>query len=439
MFEGWLTKSPPTKRIWRAKWRRRWFALRQSGELPGQYYLDYYADKNCRRRKGTINLDLCEQVDAGLHMNKSGSSSPRLRGSVFTVQTSLRTYHLEADCEADMEKWVDAICRVCGLRSTDEADKDIECVTYSANAQPPTGEERSPDSAGPYIPISECITGSRDPQRTFSFDTRDISGHMSDGQPAQVCTSQPQIRVNNAEFSDNDSSDDECKSLNNSQSNIGDWSVAKTFTKLTIEPNRNNGGDYEVGPPVPPRPPKTLTMGKDYYREPFYGPKLQEPLDAQTLVVSQAQVPRSSRRSHTITTGIPVKTYSPPKEQHFNIKHPDDEDEIPHRSNPSYCNVWLYPPAVDRALKPRLSSHIPLSRINEITPDTLQYLDLDLHVDKPPSDRPNIIHDRRRNAPHGKSLASVDTETIYKTVDFLKTEAFNITRQDAAALRKTAI
>lgn len=44
------------------KWRRRWFALRQSGELPGQYFLDYYADRNCRRLKGTINLDLCEQV-----------------------------------------------------------------------------------------------------------------------------------------------------------------------------------------------------------------------------------------------------------------------------------------------------------------------------------------------------------------------------------------
>lgn len=45
------------------KWRRRWFSLRQSGELPGQYFLDYYADKNCRRRKGTIDLDLCEQVN----------------------------------------------------------------------------------------------------------------------------------------------------------------------------------------------------------------------------------------------------------------------------------------------------------------------------------------------------------------------------------------
>lgn len=81
-YEGWLTKSPPTKRIWRAvsereqpeyfwrkckqsaifqRWRKRWFALKQ-GELPGQYFLEYYTDQNCRKLKGMIELDQCEQV-----------------------------------------------------------------------------------------------------------------------------------------------------------------------------------------------------------------------------------------------------------------------------------------------------------------------------------------------------------------------------------------
>lgn len=55
-------------------------------------------------------------------MERSSNCSldPKMRGSVFTIQTQTRTYHLEADCEAEMEKWVDAICRVCGLRATDE-------------------------------------------------------------------------------------------------------------------------------------------------------------------------------------------------------------------------------------------------------------------------------------------------------------------------------
>lgn len=55
----------------------------------------------------------------------NGTLDPKLRGSVFTIQTQSRIYHLEADCEADMEKWVDAICRVCGLRATDEPPDEI--------------------------------------------------------------------------------------------------------------------------------------------------------------------------------------------------------------------------------------------------------------------------------------------------------------------------
>lgn len=62
-------------------------------------------------------------MDAGLHMERTGNGTldPKLRGSVFTIQTQSRMYHLEADCQADMEKWVDAICRVCGLRATDDS------------------------------------------------------------------------------------------------------------------------------------------------------------------------------------------------------------------------------------------------------------------------------------------------------------------------------
>ena len=46
------------------RWRRRWFVLRHSGELPGQYFLYYYTDRSCRKLKGQIDLDECEQVCA---------------------------------------------------------------------------------------------------------------------------------------------------------------------------------------------------------------------------------------------------------------------------------------------------------------------------------------------------------------------------------------
>lgn len=62
-------------------------------------------------------------MDAGLRMERNSHApfNPKIRGSVFTIQTQRRTYHLEADCESEMEQWVDAICRVCGLRSTQES------------------------------------------------------------------------------------------------------------------------------------------------------------------------------------------------------------------------------------------------------------------------------------------------------------------------------
>lgn len=74
-------------------------------------------------------------MDAGLHMERTGNGTfdPRLRGSVFTIQTHSRTYHLEADCEEDMEKWVDAICRCCGLRPTDDTSNDIGMFDFLTN------------------------------------------------------------------------------------------------------------------------------------------------------------------------------------------------------------------------------------------------------------------------------------------------------------------
>ena len=56
-----------------------------------------------------------------MERGSNGSMDPKMRGSVFTIQTQTRIYHLEADCESEMEKWVDAICRVCGLRAIDDA------------------------------------------------------------------------------------------------------------------------------------------------------------------------------------------------------------------------------------------------------------------------------------------------------------------------------
>lgn len=482
VFEGWLTKSPPSKRIWRTKWRRRWFALRQSGELPGQYFLDYYADRNYRRLKGTINLDLCEQVDAGLHMERSGNGSlnPKIRGSVFTIQTQSRIYHLEADSESDMERWVDAICRVCGLRATDGSDQigHYQNNVNANNVAGPIDQGECNDAAGPYIPISECRTGApraQGAQSAFTFDPRNIVTSIRN---PSVCEHRGhhhhhQMYSSHHPDSENDStmSEEDCRSLNASQQNIRDYQVTKSFTKLSLSPNTNtmaeqptnpnndqpntmteqpinpNNDQPECGPPVPPRPPKTLSR----YRADVQGGDQQR-----ARVIDPLDTPDPShglRLSRRQSHGGPPPAFSArsePAPPLLNSDEEDDEDEdgyaIPNPPPSQYCNLPSMPPAVDRNLKPRRVRHstVPVhGYAGQGPPQTprpyvprsekLQYLDLDLTPRSPIK----TADGRRIEVIHGKSYLDDDAACAYKTVDFLKTEAFNITRQDAEASRNS--
>ncbi|KAI9556953.1 Protein daughter of sevenless [Daphnia sinensis] len=186
VLEGWLVKSPPTKRIWRAKWRRRWFVLKHSGELPGQYFLEYYTDKTCRKLKGKIDLDQCEQVDSGLTIE----SRKQRYAHMFDIRTPKRVYFLAADSEFDMNSWVGCICHVCGLKVFYRDDEDTSSsltltrpgpntsstmastgvhstmarslqVSQLLEDTPPTSPTSPTGSSGPYFPLSECLSGSR--------------------------------------------------------------------------------------------------------------------------------------------------------------------------------------------------------------------------------------------------------------------------------------
>ncbi|KAG7313345.1 hypothetical protein JYU34_000458 [Plutella xylostella] len=523
VFEGWLTKSPPSKRIWRAKWRKRWFVLRQSGELPGQYFLDYYADRNRRRMKGTINLDLCEQVDAGLHMERGTGTSldPKVRGSVFTVRTTTRIYHLEADSEDDMEKWVAAICRVCGLHATDETRERMGPYQNSIPPMSVAHDQYDVSDNGVYIRISDCITGIR-PQdrRAFTFDDEDLIESSKSFErdycgrhPLSYLQPQPEIRVyapttpetpptaiyraatascsvstgastsGQASMVAQDSDEESYASEEEDPDNLSlleghvniiyptdpDWDITlsrTTFTRhrplsapkpapapaaasapavVTKQPPpqpppqpqpqpqpscshypTTNGLATEpkfIGPPVPPRPPK-----------PFQGPKLQEPTETENAAAAPPQ-PMSyltvpGRRSQSSPA-------SPGRALAVAPSHSRDDDEEMACAAPSshYFNLTLpMPPAVDRALKPRHSSH-SFGHLSHIPPggypdpprsDVLQYLDLDFQTNRPPM-KPADVAKRK--------AAIAEAKSTYKTVDFVKTEAFNSTREDAEAFR----
>lgn len=115
---GWLRKSPPEKKLRRYAWKKRWFILR-SGRLTGDPdVLEYYKNDHAKKPIRVIDLNLCEQVDAGLTFNKKDLE----HSFIFDIKTIDRIFYLVADTEEEMNKWVRCICDICGFNPTDTED-----------------------------------------------------------------------------------------------------------------------------------------------------------------------------------------------------------------------------------------------------------------------------------------------------------------------------
>ncbi|XP_040891702.1 GRB2-associated-binding protein 1 isoform X3 [Toxotes jaculatrix] len=113
---GWLRKSPPEKKLRRYAWKKRWFVLR-SGRLSGDPdVLEYYKNDHAKKPIRVIDLNLCEQVDAGLTFNKKDLE----HSFIFDIKTIDRVFYLVADTEEEMNKWVRSICDICGFNPTDD-------------------------------------------------------------------------------------------------------------------------------------------------------------------------------------------------------------------------------------------------------------------------------------------------------------------------------
>ncbi|XP_040887266.1 GRB2-associated-binding protein 1-like isoform X2 [Toxotes jaculatrix] len=154
MCEGWLRKSPPEKKLRRYAWKRRWFVLR-SGRLSGEPdVLQYYKNQQSRRPIRTINLNLCEQVDAGLSFTKKELES----SFVFDLKTEERIWYLVAESEEDMNRWVSSICRLCGFNPTDEVPERPAVSGLSSVTTVTSGTAAITTVAGsvppPYDPVS---------------------------------------------------------------------------------------------------------------------------------------------------------------------------------------------------------------------------------------------------------------------------------------------
>ncbi|XP_072112264.1 GRB2-associated-binding protein 1 isoform X3 [Mobula birostris] len=171
VYSGWLRKSPPEKKLRRYAWKKRWFVLR-SGRLTGDPdVLEYYKNDHAKKPIRVIDLNLCEQVDAGLSFNKKDLEN----SYIFDIKTIDRIFYLVADTEEEMNKWVRCICDICGFNPTDEdavkpSGTALTEVPLSVNAIQPSMPSVIPTGSlpPPYQPISiqhlESLSSQEDPQ-----------------------------------------------------------------------------------------------------------------------------------------------------------------------------------------------------------------------------------------------------------------------------------
>ncbi|KAM9329641.1 GRB2-associated-binding protein 1 isoform 2-T2 [Gastrophryne carolinensis] len=169
---GWLRKSPPEKKLKRFAWKRRWFVLR-SGRLTGDPdVLEYYKNDHAKKPIRIIDLNLCEQVDAGLVFPKKEFE----HSYIFDIKTIDRIFYLVAESEEEMNKWVRNICDICGFNPTDE-DVKHHSVPVPAPVEFPmaAGSEFSTQAGShpgqlppPYqllnVPPLEVANSQEDPQ-----------------------------------------------------------------------------------------------------------------------------------------------------------------------------------------------------------------------------------------------------------------------------------
>lgn len=201
LYSGWLTKSPPEKKahgplkIFKSKWRKRFFVLSKihdANVLPGACpaQLEYFDNEKQANRKGSINLNNCEQIFVHFESKRYNH--------IFVVKTTdqgqQRSYYLAADSEEAMERWVEKLLAVLSLQDQGLLPVDLRFTPSPRTNIPPRilplGSRHqvsvpvsSGDSSGLLSPLSEM----QDP-----FDSPPRSGNQQSPEeyfPLNECSS----------------------------------------------------------------------------------------------------------------------------------------------------------------------------------------------------------------------------------------------------------
>ncbi|EGW10250.1 GRB2-associated-binding protein 2 [Cricetulus griseus] len=92
--------------------------------------LEYYKNEHSKKPLQIINLNFCKQLGVGLTFNKK-----KLQKSfMFDIKTNEHTFYLVAETEADMNRWVQSICQICGFSQTKESTdslRNLSSVSHS--------------------------------------------------------------------------------------------------------------------------------------------------------------------------------------------------------------------------------------------------------------------------------------------------------------------
>jgi len=522
VHEGWLTKSPPLQEnrkeskkplfnplfnqtLIQPKWRRRWFVLRQ-GAMPGQFLLQYFVDETAKKLKGSIDLDQCEQVDTGLTFEYG-----KVRYQyMFDIKTPKRVYYLAADSEQEMTRWVDYVCRVCGLHPFQTEEVDVKDDQYQVQGHQLTQqvEEREsvqtqpvttqPAISGPYMHLSECFTGGH-PTQTQPTRTRLSSSSTNPGlvAPPRISPQYQNNPLSNPDDSLNCGDDsvflpnspagpksrlpsnpkvhhgseegyqNQSESLATQFSNI---SMATQAHQDLIIPNQGPGRPPKpanlrnIQVTLPSQPPNDTYENHDEMLEIVINSKgaLQEtnnncetlqsgtalghPPAVNRRLKPEAKTVPTTTAPTTLPSGPPVERNRKPRGFEISGTYPGVSSSIPlgnippgmvipgtcnmerdtweegsmseggSRRNSSDEQIYFYMPSLQQSTGGKWDPlMIPA---HDMRDQAVQYLDLDLPITDTSIGEVERIQNRNN-----------DVSTVYKTVDFLKTEAFNRTRQ----------
>ncbi|KAI8771820.1 uncharacterized protein LOC106051465 [Biomphalaria glabrata] len=128
LYRGWLTKSPPEKKLgnhiklFRAKWKRRFFVMTVK---DGRHELAYYKDQSCQNKKGTVNLKDCKSASRVLQTNVF----PNLLALKTISKNKPRTYYLAAEHGYEVDNWLHWLHLVCGIKEEESSTKEDDPKT----------------------------------------------------------------------------------------------------------------------------------------------------------------------------------------------------------------------------------------------------------------------------------------------------------------------